>query len=397
MGLGNIFWTILSGFTLLITVSLAIIVMRGRRLVRNLADSPPELPSLPDGAPRTWPSVTIIVPARNEETHVETAVKSLLAQDYANYEVLVVNDRSTDRTGPILHALAKEEPRLTVVDIETLPPGWLGKNHALHYGAQKARGDILLFADADVSMAPSVLKRSVAFLLREDLDHLPIAPDVVMPNWFLDSFVLTFFMCFNSYFLPWKAKDRKSKAYVGVGAFNMIRAGVFRGLGGLSRIKMRPDDDVMLGRLVKHNGFRQEVLYSGDLISVPWYPSVSEVIHGLMKNAFSGLNYNPWLLVGSSALATTCLVVPFFAVWFVGSPARWLYIASLIAIVAIKVDVARAANKRPWVVVGFPLTILLLVYIQWRAMLLTYWQNGIIWRGTHYSLKELRANGIQVN
>jgi glycosyltransferase involved in cell wall biosynthesis len=393
---GNLFWTLLSAFTLVVTTSLAAIVMHGRRQVRNLGDSLPELPKRADGAARSWPSVTIIVPARNEETHVATAVKSLLAQNYDDYEVLVVNDRSTDQTGLILHSLAADEPRLTVVDVKSLPQGWLGKNHALHFGAEKARGDILLFADADVSMAPSVLKRSVAFLIREELDHLPIAPDVVMPNWFLDSFVLTFFMCFNSYFLPWKAKDRTSEAYVGVGAFNMIRAGVFRGLGGLSRIKMRPDDDVMLGRLVKHNGFRQEVLYSGDLISVPWYGSIREVIHGLMKNAFAGLNYRAWITVGSSILATTCLVIPFIAVWFVSGSARWFYLASIVAIMTMMVDVAIAARKRPWVVVAFPVTILLLAYIQWRAMILTYWQNGIVWRGTHYSLAELRANSIDV-
>lgn len=395
--MGNWFWLLLSGFTLAVTTSLAAIVMHGRRQVRNLGESLPELPKFADGTTRAWPSVTIIVPARNEETHVATAVKSLLAQDYDYYEVLVVNDRSTDRTGPILHALAADEPRLTVVDVESLPEGWLGKNHALHFGAKKARGDILLFADADVSMAPSVLKRAVAFLIRENLDHLPIAPDVVMPNWFLDSFVLTFFMCFNSYFLPWKAKNPKSKAYVGVGAFNMIRTSVFRELEGLSRIKMRPDDDVMLGRLVKHNGFRQEVLYSGDLISVPWYPSVAEVIQGLMKNAFSGVNYRVWITVSSTLLATTCLVLPFIAVWLVDGWARLLYAASIFAILNMMFDVAIAARKRPWVIIAFPITILLLAYIQWRAMLLTYWQNGIVWRGTHYSLAELRANGVDVS
>jgi glycosyltransferase involved in cell wall biosynthesis len=390
---GERFWPILSGATLLTTISLAAIVIRGQRKIRKLIDSPPELPA----GNTTWPGVTIIVAARNEETHVAAAVKSLLAQDYDDFEVLVVNDRSTDHTGAILHELAKREGRLTVVDVTDLPAGWLGKNHALHLGSQKARGDLLLFADADVSMTPEVLKRAVAFLCREKLDHLPIVPDILMPHWFLDSFALTFFMCFNSYFRPWKASDPKSKCYVGVGAFNMVRASVLKRLGGLERIKMRPDDDVMLGRLVKHNGFRQELLYGGDLLSVPWYPSIRETINGLMKNAFSALNYNPWLLMGSSLVAVINLVLPFFAIWFVGGFARWIYFASIIAIMVMMIDEAILARRRWWVVLAFPLTILLLVYIQWRAMILTYWQDGIVWRGTHYPLAELRKNGVEVN
>lgn len=380
---------------MLTTATLAAIVMRGQRMIRKLIDSPPKLPPTSGGA-QQWPSVTIIVAARNEETHVRAAVKSLLSQDYSNYEVLVVNDRSTDRTGAILHELAQHEKHLTIVDVTELPARWLGKNNALHLGAERARGDLLLFADADVSMAPDVLKRAVGFLVREKLDHLPIVPDVVMPTWFLESFSLTFFMCFNSYFRPWEAKNPKSKCYVGVGAFNMVRAEVLKKLGGLTRIKMRPDDDVMLGRLFKHNGYRQELLYGGEVISVPWYPSIRETINGLMKNAFSGLNYNPWLLVGSSLVALVNLVLPFIAVWFVGGIARWLLAATVAVILLMMLDIAILARRRPWIVLAFPFTILLLVYIQWRAMLLTYWQNGIVWRDTHYPLAELRSNGVEV-
>lgn len=380
----------LSGATLLTAITLAAIIMRGQRLIRKLIDFPPELPS----DLSTWPSVSIIVAARNEETHVTAAVRSLLAQDYPDYEVLVVNDRSTDRTGPILHDLAAQEKRLTVVDVIELPAGWLGKNHALHLGAHQARGELLLFADADVSMAPDVLKRAIAFLLRENLDHLPVIPDVIMPSWFLESFSLTFFMCFNSYFRPWNAKNPKSKYYVGVGAFNMVRAAVLMKLGGLSTIKMRPDDDVMLGRLFKYNGFRQELLYGGELISVPWYPSLRETINGLMKNAFSALNYNPGMVVGSSFVAVINLALPFVAVWFVSGVTRWLFAATIFVILLMMLDIAILARRRPWIVLAFPLTILLMVYIQWRSMFLTYWQGGIVWRGTHYSLKELRQNGV---
>jgi len=389
------FWTLLSAVTLLTTLSLTTFLLRGMSKVRRLADSLPELPPLPDGSPRRWPSVSIIVAARNEEAHVEAAARSLLAQDYDDFEVLIVNDRSTDRTGEILQMLAAEMPRLTIVNVELLPPGWLGKNHALHLGAQKARGDLLLFTDADVSFAPKVLQRAVAHLMREDLDHLTVVPEVKMPNWFLDSFSLTFFLCFFIYFQPWKARERKSGCYVGVGAFNLVRSGVLRGLGGFSRLRMRPDDDVMLGRLIKRNGFHQEFLYGDDLLTVPWYPSISATVQGLMKNAFSGLNYDPKIIIGSTLTMALLLVFPFAAIFFVPPPAHWLYLAVVAILLAQMAIIAIRARKPIWVVLAFPLTVLFLIYIEWRAMLTTYWQDGVVWRGTHYPLSELRKNHIE--
>jgi cellulose synthase/poly-beta-1,6-N-acetylglucosamine synthase-like glycosyltransferase len=103
-------------------------------------------------------------------------VRSLLALDYPRLELLAVNDRSTDGTGDILDRVAAEDGRLNVVHLKELPPGWLGKNHALHYGAERASGELLLFTDADVVMEPTTLLRAVQHLQQEDLDHLCIAP-----------------------------------------------------------------------------------------------------------------------------------------------------------------------------------------------------------------------------
>ena len=122
------------------------------------------------------PTLSIVVPACNEEDTIERGMNSLLALDYPHLEIIAVNDRSTDRTGAILDRLALSDPRLRVLHVETLPAGWLGKNHAMHSGSQAAKGKWLLFTDADVVFAPDALRRTVAFAERECLDHLVLSP-----------------------------------------------------------------------------------------------------------------------------------------------------------------------------------------------------------------------------
>src|SRR5260370_16885568 len=125
------------------------------------------------------PRVSIIVPALNEEETVEPALTSLLKLDYANYEVIAVDDRSTDRTGEIMDRLAAtSNGRLRVIHIAQLPAGWLGKPHAMWLAAQQAEGDWLLFTDADVVYRPDCLPRAAAYPEAAPVVHLPLFPDL---------------------------------------------------------------------------------------------------------------------------------------------------------------------------------------------------------------------------
>jgi glycosyltransferase involved in cell wall biosynthesis len=341
-----------------------------------------------------WPSVSLIAAARNEERNIERAVRSLVLLDYPNLEITIVNDRSSDRTGAILDRLAGEFPQLNVVHLTNLPAQWLGKNHALQIGADRSRGEWLLFTDADIIFEPTALRRAISYAVANQVDHLAVTPDTRMTSWLLTSFVVTFSIYFSLFVRIWSVRSPRSRAHVGIGAFNLVQAAVYRTVGGHERIRMRPDDDVKLGKIVKLGGFRQDIVHGGHLITVNWYYSLAELIHGLEKNAFSATDYSIALTVVSSLLSLAFNVWPYVAVFVVAGPLRWIYIAVCLALWAMAGYAAHGMKVSKTCALGFPLGVLLLVYIQWRTMLLNYYHGGIRWRDTHYSLAELMANKV---
>jgi cellulose synthase/poly-beta-1,6-N-acetylglucosamine synthase-like glycosyltransferase len=372
--------------TLLAHVATAIQVQLGNRSIRALRDLPPLAGPLP--------RVSIVIPARNEERNLEEALRSVLALDYDNLEIDVVDDRSTDRTGEILDRMAAADPRLRIVHVRELPPGWLGKNHALWLGAEKATGEFLLFTDADVVLAPSTLRRAVGAMVADRLDHLTAAPEIATPGLLFEMFIGAFSLFFTLFTKPWKAKDPESPSHVGIGAFNLVRASAYRAAGGHRAIAMRPDDDLKLGKLLKKNGFRQEFVFGQGMLRVEWYASVRELIQGLMKNAFSGVDYRVWVVVVSTVMQLLTLVWPFLALFLTSGATRWLNLASVLVLVTLCWINAPLAGVRRWHGIGFPVATLLFLYIVWRAMVLTLWRGGIDWRGTHYPLAELKANKV---
>jgi len=357
----------------------------GHRSMRYLEDVAPA----PTGA-----AVSIISPARNEARGIEAAVTSLLGLDYPSLEIVIVNDRSTDETGAILERLAREHPRLTIIDITELPHGWIGKNYALYVGAAKASGTLLLFADADVVFEPTTLRRAVPLMEREKIDHLSAIPDVQVPGLALRAFVAAFGVFFSLYARPWKARDPRSRAHVGVGAFNLIRADVYRAIGTHRAIAMRPDDDLKLGKLVKKHGFRQDVVHGKNLVVVEWYASLGELIDGLMKNAFAGVNYSLWGVAGSTVALFLMDVWPVLAVFVTHGTVRALNALSVLFIVLIFWISARYNGTRVAYVVAFPAAALLFAYIIGRSALTAVTRGTVMWRGTAYPLAQLRANKV---
>lgn len=337
------------------------------------------------------PSVSVVVAARNEERGIEEALRSLLALDYPDLEIVVVNDRSTDGTGAILDRLHGQHPALHRVDVTDLPPGWLGKNHALAVGAAAARGDLLLFTDADVVFAPSTVRRAVTLMEAERLDHLTAVPAVTVPGVLLNAFVATFGVLFSVYSRPWKASDPTSRHHIGVGAFNLVRASAYQRMGTHAAIALRPDDDMRLGQLVKRTGHRQDVVVARHFLSVEWYRSVGEMIDGLMKNAFAGVHYSVPFLLGSTLALLAFNVWPWMALAVTRGRVQALYAAAATLLSLIFLIQARTTGQRAWFLLLYPFGVLLFVYVMWRSALLALTRRAIIWRGTAYPLRDLRA------
>jgi glycosyltransferase involved in cell wall biosynthesis len=338
------------------------------------------------------PKISLIVAARNEELKIEKAVKSLLRQDYPNYEVIVVNDRSTDRTLEILNQVKSEKENLKVVNIQTLPKGWLGKNHALHKGVEESKGDYILFTDADVVFDDSTLKRAMQYMQDQALDHLTLIPDAKMSNLLLNAFLVNFAMMMTVFSRPWKIKDPKSKHSLGIGSFNLFKKEIYEKIGTLSKIKMRPDDDLKLGWLIKSNGFKQDVLSGVGLVSVEWYTHPKELIQGLEKNIFAVFEYRVpvailfglaifWLFIFQfMGLVTTHGLNPIVCFMNVGLLLLIFYSISNVMLFPI------------WFGFLLPVGAAFQLYILVRSVYLNLKHQGITWRDTKYSLDELKAN-----
>ena len=260
-------------------------------------------PATPAGNPR----VSIIVPARNEEEHIGPALTKLLTLDYDNYEIIAVNDRSTDRTGEVIDRVASRPEangRLKVIHIAELPSGWLGKVHAMWSAANQATGDWLLFTDADVLFRPDVLTRALAYAEAESADHLVLFPRIIMHSPGERITVAFFQTLFVFGHRPWKVADPKTKDHIGVGAFNLIRRRVYDAVGGYKALRFEVVDDMKLGKIVKNAGYAQRNVYGADLISLRWAKGAMGMVNNLTKNSFAIMSFQPWrLLLSAFALA----------------------------------------------------------------------------------------------
>lgn len=373
--------------TLVVFLVLGIDLALGNRSIGFLKDVSPLLSA-------NVPKVSVIIAARNEERNIAQALQSVLTQDYPNFEVIVVNDRSTDRTADILGRLAQAYPHLRVLYVRELPERWLGKNHALSMGAGRAAGELFLFTDGDVVMKPDTLSRAMGYMIEQQLDHVTVAPELTLRGVLLNMFAGAFTIFFAVYARPWKARAPRSTRYVGIGAFNLVRAAAYRAIGGHEPIAMRPDDDMKLGKLIKKHGLRQDIVFGTGMVSVEWASSLRQVINNLMKNAFPGLDYSLPLVIGATVAQLLFNVWPFAGIFVSTGLTRFVNVAIVLTILLIFIDNARLLRTNPWYALGFPLSVFIMLYALWKSTLTTLISGGIEWRGTHYRLQDLRANRV---
>ncbi|MFO0088473.1 MAG: glycosyltransferase, partial [Pirellula sp.] len=252
----------------------------------------------------------------------------------------------------------------------------------------------LLFTDADVSMRPDTLKVTIDYALAEKADHLTMAPQCEMPSWLLRAFVATFAFFFKLHVKPSQISNPRSKAHVGIGAFNLVRRDVYLAVGGHEAIRLRPDDDLKLGKLLKSNGYQQRFANGMGLISVPWYRSIGELTRGLEKNSFAGIDYSISKWIASSVLVILLFVLPFLLVLLTQGWSFWFSIITCALIFCMGACNAIKSGYRLDHGLFFPIGCLLFLFVFNRAILLTLWRKGIVWRDCFYRLDELKKNVV---
>lgn len=366
----------------------------------------PEACSMPQSGMKR-PKVSVIVPARDEGEHIERTIRSLAAQDYPALEIVAVDDRSGDDTGDILHRLAAELPALRVIAVETLPQGWLGKNHANWLAAQEASGEVFLFTDGDVLFAPGAVTAAVDCMLRRGLGHLAGLPLILTEGVLERAFQTAFSLLFCLRFRIWELSRPGSGAYVGIGAFNLVRKADYLRAGGHGRLALEVVDDVKLGLILRRTGTVQACADARALVSLVWQAGFLPSLRGLMKNLFAGVEYSwPMLILGNAAW-----LVMIWAPWaalllMLGSPAApvispWIPLGIILLVFVLHGAVSTATlptNRQIfpwWDALVYPIVHSAIAGASLFSAALATFRRGILWRDTFYPLEALRRGCVR--
>jgi glycosyltransferase involved in cell wall biosynthesis len=356
----------------------------------------PRVPNLLDPqhniSPAGSPSITVIVPARNEAADIAATLHSLLAQDYPNLQIIAVDDRSTDQTGAIMDSIAIQHPeKLRALHVTELPSGWLGKTHAMALAAHQAPTDYLLFTDADALFHPTAIRLALANAVATHADHLITVPTTLIKRWD-EAAILGFFQIFSLWGgRPWRIANPKAKRdALGIGAFNLLRREAYQQIGGFESLRMEIVEDIGLGRRIKRAGLAQRIAFGRGLVSLHWASGTAGLVNVMTKNLWAALRfYISLALLGCLWLLTFC-VAPAIGLFF--TTTRVPAILTLAAVAYAYRLLNRHFGISAWNALFFPFSALVFVFTLLRSMLITLKQGGIIWRGTFYSLAELRKN-----
>ena len=345
-----------------------------------------------DITPAGSPSITVIVPARNEAADIAATLHSLLSQDYPNLQIIAIDDRSTDETSAIIDTIAAQHPeKLRALHVTELPPGWLGKTHAMALAARQAATDYLLFTDADVLFHPTSIRVTLANAVATNADHLVLVPTNIIKRWD-EAAILGFFQIFCLWGArPWRIADPKAKRdAIGLGAFNLLRRSAYIEIGGYESLRMEIIEDLGLGRRIKRARLAQRITFGLGLVSLHWASGAPGLVSVMTKNLFAAFRFYIALALLWCLWLLTFWVAPAIGLFF--SPTRVPSILTLIAVAYAYRLLGRYSGISTWNALFLPFSALVLVFALLRSMLITFKQDGIIWRGTFYPLPELRKN-----
>jgi len=366
------------------TALASLIVMTCRR-VRSLQPGTVDHPQV----------VSVICPARNEADELESAMRTRLRDAAPWLEFILVNDRSTDETGPIMDRLASEDARIRVLHLEELPEGWLGKVHAQQQGIEIARGDWYLLSDADVQVDPGLIESALCWAQEEQADHVALIPRIIHGPVLLKSCLPVMMLVLMTALRLWRANDDRSDRAMGVGAFNLVRRAALEHAGGMEPLRMEIADDVGIGMIIHESGGRSRLAVAKDRLRVHWYRSTRDFLQGMEKGAAKGGGRIQLILHSILILVLVLALLSSFALL-----ALWSVVplpVSLIALISALVATAttltashRFGLPTAWACL-VPLGLLSTLLVSQRSLWLAIIRGGVRWRGDQHNLTSTRA------
>lgn len=337
---------------------------------------------IPLGQPSGEAFVSVVIPARNEEEAIGSTVRALLAQQYAALEVIVVDDCSTDGTRAVLAGIAAADPRLVVLEGQETPVGWLGKPWALHQGSLRARGELLLFVDADILYAPQAIPSAVAELERLDAAMIALFSrfemrglweHAVIPQLASMAFMMLPVSLGNVIQTPVLA--------VGGGTGNLIRRDVYQAIGGHEALRSAVVDDVGLARHVRSSGHRSLFIRADHLVSVRMYRGLRQVVDGFTKNTFSTVERSYFFGLSSLVAMFVFHLLP----WIEALAGNRVALATIAFITTSRLILFASLGYPLWsALLLHPLQTVLWMWIMGRSMWVTGIRGKLPWRGRTY-------------
>ncbi|MGZ9225808.1 MAG: glycosyltransferase [Anaerolineales bacterium] len=355
----------------------------------------------PTPPPSHAPLISVCTPARNEERNIRACVEAMLAQDYPNFEVIVLDDRSTDATPSILADIASRDPRLRLISGSDLPSGWAGKPHALYQASAIARGEWLCFLDADTFVTREALSACYAKAIETNADMFTIMTFQIMGT-FWEKVVMPLIMTALSVgFSPRKVNDPERKDAIANGQFILIKRSVYESIGGHEGVKDQIVEDKAIAEQVKWNGDRLVVANGYAVARTRMYTSLPEMWEGWTKNIYLGLRDQPSLVIlgvfGAFVLIIATLFLPVWPLlglfWYLKG-GGWMAVTVItkslilwIFLIYVRARVAKVMDISPWYAFTTPLGAAV-----FAAMMLTStWRvlsgKGVTWKGRMYTPK----------
>lgn len=381
------------------TYAAFVLVVIARHLVysKAMATTPWLYPQDEQANPETGPLVSVLIPAKDEEASIERCIRSLLAQTYNRLEILVTDDRSTDRTAEIVRSIAKDHPQVRLIQIEDLPPGWTGKTNALHQCQFQAKGEWLLFVDADTYQHPNCLGVVLADAMKHDVDLESLLPALDSRS-FWEKVVQPFAGVCLMVLYPLSRVNDPAEKEMGFanGQFILIRREVYDEIGGHAAVRDKFVEDIHLGRRVRKAARNLRVVMAPDISSVRMYASLGALIRGWSRILYSAVDARPlplYLLLFSillfSVLSYAVLLSAGAVLLFgVGGPfAIWMLAlgaAHEIGQTTLMARIYRTSRSRLSYLAFRPLAVLMMILIVLRTITLCR-THRVTWRGTSYT------------